>query len=595
MLAAALYPSLSYTNWGTFGASLGAVDKMNKGIDASLPKIVWMLWLQGWDRAPSVAHACRKSWEIRNPSWVVHCLDLQTLGHFLPNNIIEHILGTPKEPEALSDQIRLELLYRYGGVWADVTTICAVPLDDWLVDVMPHGFFAFARPGLDRMLSTWFLAAEKGAYIVERWRDASWEYWLGRGARDSYFWVHDLFSLIYKRDLGVRAFWDATPQVSAAHRFHFGPDNALLLAPPPEDIEEALRTPPVPVFKLTCKFSREPNAGSMFVRLCDFAAGSSETVRPSRRRLLVGWFGSFAGHGTIGDWRSLEAMVSHLVGMGHDVFHATADSVVICGAVRVDWRHFAPDACDAVIFVCGPILRHHSETNAFFERFATTELVGVGVSLLPEGHHNHYNPFRAVFARQGGTENFGDIAICAAKPAKQVLSERSKGEIVIGLALRGEQHEYGTSLCRWREAAAMFSALTDLLARYAPVRIVEIENHLVRAGRAPDEIEAQYVDCDLVLTTRFHGAIAALRQDVPLIALDQISGGAKVLPLLMGLGWSAVFGIDNVNALDILRAGLDLLHEPQIENLVASRGRHLRDANRTLAHVDKWLDVMTAR
>ena len=281
--------------------------------------------------------------------------------------------------------------------------------------------------------------------------------------------------------------------------------------------------------------------------------------------------------------------MSHLVGRGHEVFHATADAVAISGAVRVDWRQFTSDACDAVIFVCGPILLNHPETRAFFERFSRSELAGVGVSLLPTGHPNRANPFRTVFARQGGEQTFGDVAICAPLPSCRPLRDRSIKETVIGLALRGEQHEYSPQRCLWREAGLMFNALTDLLARHGSVRVIEIENHLHRSQRRPDEIEEQYAQCDLVLTSASIAPSAALRQNVPFIAVDQIESGAKVLPLLADSGWGAVFGVETIGPLDIVRIGLELLHDPQTTGLVTTRRQHVREANRTLAHVDTWL------
>ena len=254
------------------------------------PKIIWSLWLQGWENAPRVVLASRSSWESRNPGWAVHCLDLRNLAHFLPPDIIERMLSTPKEAEALSDQIRLELLHRYGGVWADATAMCAAPLDEWLAAAMPNGFFAFARPGPTRMLSTWFLAAEKGVYIAERWREASWSYWSDRTTRHSYFWVHELFAKVYEGDPGFRAMWDGTPQISAVHRFHFGPNSTELLDRPPADMEDLLRAPPVPVFKLTHKFDCPPGPEALFTRLCDFAQSRGKAprpvMRPVRRRIL---------------------------------------------------------------------------------------------------------------------------------------------------------------------------------------------------------------------------------------------------------------------------------------------------------------------
>ena len=67
------------------------------------------------------------------------------------------IAAVPKEPEAFADQIRIEILHLHGGVWADATTICAKPLDEWLPERMGTGFFAFERPAQDRMIASWFL------------------------------------------------------------------------------------------------------------------------------------------------------------------------------------------------------------------------------------------------------------------------------------------------------------------------------------------------------------------------------------------------------------------------------------------------------
>ena len=194
-------------------------------------------------------------------------------------------MSTSKEPEALSDQIRLELLNHHGGVWADATAMCATPLDDWLEDRMTNGFFAFSRPGQDRMISTWFLASHTGGYIVKRWRDAACAYWLGRNARDNYFWVHKLFEQVYEHDPKFRIIWEKTPQISAAHRFHFGPDSPELCGPAPDDLDDHLRAPPAPVFKLTHKFERHPDRETLFERLCNFGENGDMLTTQGKAQL----------------------------------------------------------------------------------------------------------------------------------------------------------------------------------------------------------------------------------------------------------------------------------------------------------------------
>ena len=95
-----------------------------------LPKVVWMLWLQGWHEAPEIVRACRRSWEALSPRWIVAPLSEKTaLRALCGSKFIEAISDKGLQPEALSDCIRIELLRRYGGVWADATTYCLKPLD----------------------------------------------------------------------------------------------------------------------------------------------------------------------------------------------------------------------------------------------------------------------------------------------------------------------------------------------------------------------------------------------------------------------------------------------------------------------------------
>jgi len=148
-----------------------------------------MLWLQGWVEAPEIVHACRRSWEALNPGWTVVPLSEKTAFDILrESEVIPSVSGKELQPEALSDCIRIALLRRHGGVWADATAYCLKPLDDWLFQNMQSGFFAFANPGPDRLISSWFLAAEPHSRIVSIWATAVENYWSARYERDGYFW-----------------------------------------------------------------------------------------------------------------------------------------------------------------------------------------------------------------------------------------------------------------------------------------------------------------------------------------------------------------------------------------------------------------------
>ena len=53
---------------------------------------------------------------------------------------------------------------------------------------------------------------------------------------------------------------------------------------------------------------------------------------------------------------------------------------------------------------------------------------------------------------------------------------------------------------------------------------------------------------DVVLTTRLHGLVLALKNGVPAVAVDPIAGGAKVRRQAETLGWPHVFTADDVTA-----------------------------------------------
>jgi mannosyltransferase OCH1-like enzyme len=139
-------------------------------LEQRLPKTIWVMWIQGWNAAPDVALRCLSTWKMPNPAWVVRTLSEENLGEFLDlGRTHPGIQGKALPLEAMADVVRVALLEKHGGGWVDSTAYCNRPLDDWLHDVLPPGFFAFARPGSDRMISNWFLASTPSHHITKTW------------------------------------------------------------------------------------------------------------------------------------------------------------------------------------------------------------------------------------------------------------------------------------------------------------------------------------------------------------------------------------------------------------------------------------------
>ncbi len=198
------------------GARLPPVDPLvppRRLVPRPLPRLLWIYWAQGWDQAPEQSRLCLASWERHNPDWRVIRLDDTNAGEHA--DLGTFLDGKDITVTARSNHLRMRLLARHGGVWVDASTFCSRPLSDWLPGLMQSGFFAFSRPGPDRVLATWFLAAEPDHPLILRWRDLMERYWRNVDRMDFYHWSHYLFAEGCRSDPLMNALWHDTPQVGA--------------------------------------------------------------------------------------------------------------------------------------------------------------------------------------------------------------------------------------------------------------------------------------------------------------------------------------------------------------------------------------------
>jgi len=266
-------------------------------------------WHQGFDNAPAIIKACLQVAKHLHPDWTVHKLDAETVSNFIEPIPIPAERWRQLCLAHRSDLIRTQLLIRYGGVWADPTVWFSRPLDDWLPQQMASGLFLFRRPGPDRLISNWFIAAEPGNRLLIRLYETLCRYWsdndfdnfdrpmrpgahflhrvLRRHIELPRLWLtppiirlfrtfpymiyHYAFHDLVRRDAECRAVWDRMPAVSAD-----GPIGLqrLGLTEPFDDRAEALLTAPErpPLYKLSWKALPEsPGDGSILDRLLALA------------------------------------------------------------------------------------------------------------------------------------------------------------------------------------------------------------------------------------------------------------------------------------------------------------------------------------
>ena len=131
-------------------------------------KIIWMYWQQGWEHAPELVKQCAASWRLRNPDYEIHLLDQHSVADYISYPAEIDFRRKKLTVQKISNLTRLGLLSKYGGAWADASVFCNRPLSEWLEEYYGSRFFAFRNDAKDRLLTTWFLAAESESVVLQR-------------------------------------------------------------------------------------------------------------------------------------------------------------------------------------------------------------------------------------------------------------------------------------------------------------------------------------------------------------------------------------------------------------------------------------------
>jgi len=262
--------------------------KLMSSSDVTVPKVIWILWFQGLSEAPFPVQQCVDSWKRENPTWEVVLLNNENLDDYVTLDLPEDKFSRLSLPKQ-SNLIRLQVLLKYGGVWADATTFCMKPLDDWLDECTTSGFFAFCNPGRDRVMANWFLAAEEGGPIILKMRDAYVSFFLennfkkrgrvrrkifkylrqvlNRSEKSARFWLspfvtkvlkvfpyfifHYLFERLISSDIECQEIWNNTKKISAKPLFRFL--RAESISHFSEDIKIEIDERHTPMYKLSWK------------------------------------------------------------------------------------------------------------------------------------------------------------------------------------------------------------------------------------------------------------------------------------------------------------------------------------------------------
>ncbi|MGV9245728.1 polysaccharide pyruvyl transferase family protein [Streptomyces sp. NPDC003710] len=250
------------------------------------------------------------------------------------------------------------------------------------------------------------------------------------------------------------------------------------------------------------------------------------------RVLLTGWFSFLEGEATAGDVLALRRVeeVLRREGIDYDVAWSAGFRP---SALHLD--EVRPPAYTHLVFVCGPL--HGPRVEELHRRFAHCVRIAVGTSVL-DPEDPAVSGFHQVLARDAPAAEPGpDLAAHApVEPATPV----------VGVILTYGQQEYGA---RRRHAEAA-EELTGWL-KEKDCACLELETRLDssdwRLCATPGQVQSVLARMDLVVTDRLHGLVLALRGGVPALAVDPVSGGAKVTAQAEACGWPALVPVDRLS------------------------------------------------
>ena len=178
-------------------------------------KIVWTLWLQGEENVPAIIQTCLRSMREHIQAEVRILSEKDLFDYIdLPPHIIDKWKAGKIRAAHFADICRIELLYRYGGVWADASDYFSADLPAWLWDC---DFFVYQsgekQRGFYSFIQNCFIRAKKGSYLLAAWREAIYRYWEKEEATIDYFTHQLLFKMLVENNAKAAEEYEKMPKL----------------------------------------------------------------------------------------------------------------------------------------------------------------------------------------------------------------------------------------------------------------------------------------------------------------------------------------------------------------------------------------------
>lgn len=188
---------------------LFSLIKLQKdNFDNNQVKILWMYWEQGEKNLKDKYNKmCIDGWRKLNPDWDVRVLDKKSAQKYVPEIKKYGYLSIQQR----SDLLRTKLLLKYGGVWADASTLPLKSLTGNIEKIDNNTgvfFYRFIPESHGRICSNWFIISKKPNNFIIKCIDKEFENKMKIKRKYPYYIYHHCVTNLYKRDKKFRDIFD---------------------------------------------------------------------------------------------------------------------------------------------------------------------------------------------------------------------------------------------------------------------------------------------------------------------------------------------------------------------------------------------------
>jgi hypothetical protein len=276
-----------------------------------------------------------------------------------------------------------------------------------------------------------------------------------------------------------------------------------------------------------------------------------------KKALIMGAFSDIGKNSTFGDIQAMEVLCSWLneIQVEFDVLDKVSSKKK---NISID-----PYKYDILIYVCGPFGR-----NTYCKNFSHCLKIGIDVSIEKNESHyiDSYKCLDFIIPRDSIT----------VKNPEFVFKASSPDVAVVGLALVHGQGDKERSRHQQIEAVVKKYFKNN---GYAIIKLDTLITTPIRKNQtnisSVSQFEALVRRCDFIISSRLHGLVYGLKNNIPVIAIDPISGGGKLTKQAQAINWPIIINGDTVSEEKIKDAEKEIINIkntiPQIKDFADKR------------------------